>query len=166
MSAAIHPALAASVSVLLAVAVIGDLRERRIPNWLSLGGIVMGVALHTALRGGDGASTALLGGLAGGLLLFPFYLLRGMAAGDVKLMAAVGAHLGPSLTLVAALATLIAGAALAVFTLYRGRTTRLANPITNPDSPTGARTLAYAPAIAVGSVVAGTLPLWLAAVPG
>lgn len=162
MSLAVHPVLAVSLSVLLAVAVIGDLREHRIPNWLSLGGIALGVVLHTTTRGGDGASLALLGALTGGLLLLPFWLLRGMAAGDVKLMAAVGAHLGPSLTLVAALATLIAGAALAIITLYRGRRTRLAVL----DSRTVAHTLAYAPAIAAGSVVAGTLPLWLAAVHG
>lgn len=162
MSLPVHPILAVSLSALLTVAVIGDLRERRIPNWLSLGGIALGVVLHTAARGGDGTGIAILGALSGGLLLLPFWLLRGMAAGDVKLMAAVGAHLGPSLTLVAALATLIAGAALALITLYRGRRTRL----TNPDSPTVAHTLAYAPAIAAGSVVAGTLPLWLAAVHG
>lgn len=162
MSLPIHPLLAVSLLALLVIAVIGDLRERRIPNWLSLGGIALGVVLHSATRGGDGASLALLGALTGGLLLLPFWLLRGMAAGDVKLMAAVGAHLGASLTLVAALATLIAGAALAIITLYRGRRTRRANP----ESPTVAHTLAYAPAIAAGSIVAGTLPLWFAAVQG
>lgn len=162
MSLPLPPVVALSLTALLVLAVAGDLRERRIPNWLSLGGIVVGVAVHTALRGGDGAASALLGGLAGGLLLFPFYLLRGMAAGDIKLMAAVGAHLGPPLVAVAVLATLIAGSLLALALLYRNRQLRFAAL----DSTAGAHSLAYAPAIAVGSAVAATLPLWLGAVRG
>lgn len=162
MSLPIPPIVAVSQIALLVLAVTGDLRERRIPNGLSLGGIVVGVTLHTALRGSDGASTALLGSLAGGLLLFPFYLLRGMAAGDVKLMAAVGAHLGPPLVVIAVLATLIAGGALAAVTLYRSRR----RGFSGRDATAAAHTFAYAPAIAAGSVIATTLPLWLAAVSG
>jgi prepilin peptidase CpaA len=79
-------------------AAVYDVRFRRIPNWLVLSGLLLGLGLNTILLGWDsphgGAESSLLGiGLAF-LIYFPLYLLRGMGAGDVKLMAAIGAIVG------------------------------------------------------------------------
>ncbi|MBZ5501972.1 MAG: A24 family peptidase [Acidobacteriia bacterium] len=71
-----------------------DWRTRRIPNWLTVPGFLAGLALNAILGGGQGARLSLEGaGLALGLLL-PLVLLRGLGAGDWKLMGAVGALLG------------------------------------------------------------------------
>ena len=64
-------------------------------------------------------------GLAAGLALFmPLYLLRALGAGDVKLLAMVGAWLGAPLLLGAALLTLLAGGAMALFVMVLSRTSR------------------------------------------
>ncbi|MGZ5181067.1 MAG: prepilin peptidase [Ramlibacter sp.] len=101
---------------LLVVAGAIDWRTSRIPNWLTVGGMVLGLAISAAkgatpLAGlGHGA-----GGLALGLLLpLPLYAMRILGAGDVKLMAAVGAFLGALLTLSAVLFSFMAGGILAV----------------------------------------------------
>jgi prepilin peptidase CpaA len=90
----------AVLQVLLALIVIPaaifDLRWRRVPNWLTLSGLLLGIGLNTFLFGSAGLWSSLQGlGLAF-LIYCPLYLLRGMGAGDVKLMAAVGAVAGPA----------------------------------------------------------------------
>ena len=87
-----------------------DLRSRRIPNWLTVPALILGLGVNTIILGWDGTKVALGGaGLALGLLL-PFVLLRGLGAGDWKLMGALGAWLGPIQILFVLLATiLIAG---------------------------------------------------------
>src|ERR1700740_3319900 len=94
---------------LVGLAAICDIASRRIPNLLVGGGLVAALLLHLAL-GGPLATLrlGLAGALAGGTIFLPFYLLRGMAAGDVKLMAMVGAFLGPAAAVLAALVTGIA----------------------------------------------------------
>ncbi len=73
-----------------------DLRLRRIPNWINCSGFLLGLALNTHSQGWRGAMTA-LGGLVAALGIYlPLYALKGMGAGDVKLMAALGAIAGPA----------------------------------------------------------------------
>lgn len=72
-----------------------DVRSRRIPNLLTFGTAVAGITVHSALGGWTGFQTASMGWLAGTALFLPFFLLGGMGAGDVKLLAALGAWLGP-----------------------------------------------------------------------
>jgi prepilin peptidase CpaA len=107
--------------VLLAAA--SDLAARRIPNRLLLAGMLGAFALHLASAA---PLHAVLGGLAGaatGLLVFlPLYLLRGMAAGDVKFLAAVGAFSAPLETLHVALIAVLAGGVMGLaVVLARGR---------------------------------------------
>lgn len=98
-----------SVGALLALACISDIRTRRIPNALTFPAAVAGVIFHAASGGLPAAGWSLLGWLAGAALFFPIFALRGMGAGDVKLLAAVGAWLGPGQVVIAALLTSIAG---------------------------------------------------------
>jgi prepilin peptidase CpaA len=87
------PATAVLLAVIVILAAIWDLRWRRIPNWLTLAGMVLGIALSWFLDvPGLGASLQGLG--VAFAIYFLLYLLRGMGAGDVKLMAAVGATAG------------------------------------------------------------------------
>jgi prepilin peptidase CpaA len=86
-----------------------DIRTSRIPNWLTF--TTMGVALlaHICLEGFQGATFSLFG-LGTGLVIFViFFVLGGMGAGDVKLMGAVGAIVGPYGALVAGILAIMAG---------------------------------------------------------
>ena len=108
---------------LVAQAALTDLAMRKIPNVLILSGLMLALILHL-LSGQPGSwvSLWLAGGFAGFFLFLPLYLLRGMAAGDVKLMAMVGAFVGPWPALqIAALSTLIGGVIALLMLLFSGR---------------------------------------------
>ena len=75
-------------------ACIFDLRTRRIPNALTLGGAVGACVYALAFHGVRGLTMSLAGWAAGLAIFLPFFLLRGLGAGDVKLMACLGAWLG------------------------------------------------------------------------
>lgn len=103
---------------LIVQAAVTDLLLRKIPNVLILSGLLLAFCLHLLL----GTSWALLhawlaGMLAGFFLFLPLYLVRAMAAGDVKLMAMSGAFLGPQGALKVALLAYLLGGLLAVLML-------------------------------------------------
>lgn len=104
-----------SASAVVAIAASGfDVTARRIPNALTFGAMVAAFLYHVGSAGIAGALPP-LGGAAVGLLLFlPLFLLGGMGAGDVKLLAALGAWLGPSLIVWTALYAAVAGGVLAI----------------------------------------------------
>ncbi len=155
------------------IAAVGiDVRRHRIPNILSFGAILVGLGLQVWALGTDGFLIG-LGGLGVGLLVFlPLHLLGGMGAGDVKLMAAVGTFLGPSHTLLAAGVSLGVGGVLGVLLwLARGAAvaaalrryastlqalffTRTLSPVSPHTGEAPASRFAFAPAIAIGTVVA------------
>lgn len=150
---------------LLAATVI-DLRTRRIPNVLTASMAALGFGL-AAVGANENTMAASLAGLVFGLLLMlPGYALGATGAGDVKLMAAVGAILGPALVLLAFICTSIAGGVLALVIAIRRRrlaatlaqTGRLvAAPGAAPKEIRAAGTasrFAYGPAIAAGSMLA------------
>ena len=93
----------------LAAAVCSDVRSHRIPNSLTLFGLAAGLTLQLLGHGLSGLTSGLLGAGVGLGCFAPFYLLRAMGAGDLKLLAAVGAFLGPQGAFHAALFSLLAG---------------------------------------------------------
>jgi prepilin peptidase CpaA len=105
-----------------AIAGFTDWRSRRIPNWLTVGGLGLGVLVNSLTRGWLGAKDSLLGAGLGLLLLLPFVLLRSLGAGDWKLMGALGAFLGPSGLITVLFATvLVAGVMALVLVIWNGR---------------------------------------------
>jgi prepilin peptidase CpaA len=72
-----------------------DWRTRKIPNWLTVSGFVAGLGVRTVIGGWHGALASLEGAGLALLVLLPLVLVRGLGAGDWKLMGAVGALLGP-----------------------------------------------------------------------
>jgi prepilin peptidase CpaA len=101
------------VTIVLAVAAVIDGRELRVPNWLTFPFAGLGLAF-ALLPGGLAPHEALLGLGLGLALLLPLYAVGGMGAGDVKLLAGVGAWIGPGLVWQVFVATAVVGAAMAV----------------------------------------------------
>jgi prepilin peptidase CpaA len=100
-----------------------DLVARRIPNRIVLGGLIVALFAQVWLLGPlKGGAAWIEGALAGFALLLPFYLVRGMAAGDVKLMMTIGAWLGPAFALHIVLVTLLIGGVWSIAVIVkRGR---------------------------------------------
>lgn len=122
MSTQLPNFLAMILAALVMTAALFDLRSRRIPNWLSLSGVLAGIALNTFLFELAGFEKALAGMATAFGVYFVLYLARAMGAGDVKLMAAVGAFVGPSNWLVIFLITALVGGVIALcFLAWRKR---------------------------------------------
>jgi prepilin peptidase CpaA len=165
------------IALALAItAAIFDVQQRRIPNWLTYPGMISGLALQGSFLGWKGLVGAVEGFLLLGGIVFLFYVVRAMGAGDVKLMAAIGSIIGPAHGLIVLLATAICGGILAiVYAFYRGRmgatlrnlgsvvlfhaqTGLKAHPELNLDNPATLR-MPYGLAIAAGTLYA-FLAMW------
>ena len=113
---------AASAAFTAGAGAIHDLKTRRIPNRLTGGALLAGLTLHLALGGATSAESSLLAGLLAGAAFLVFYLAGGMGAGDVKLMAAVGALAGLLPLQRILMVTVLVGALLALgIALRQGR---------------------------------------------
>jgi prepilin peptidase CpaA len=143
-----------------------DLRTRRVPNVVTMPLAVLGLAAAASGVSGLTMSAALFGLLLGLVLMMPGYVFGATGAGDVKLLAAAGAWLGPTHIGVAFLYTAIVGGVLALVVARRRRrlaltlesaskliTTRAAN-VSEIEHPAANNRFAYAPAIAAGSLLA------------
>lgn len=82
------------LGAVLILASIEDVRSLRIPNWVTLPGMAVGLSYFGLTKGYEGFLFSLSGALTGGALLTIPYLSGGIGAGDVKLMGAVGSVLG------------------------------------------------------------------------
>jgi prepilin peptidase CpaA len=151
-----------------------DLRTRRIPNVLTLGAAAAAPVLLGVVGGWNAVVWSVAGWCMGLVLFLPLFLLRGMGAGDVKLLAAFGAWLGPAGAWWVAVYGGIAGGLIAIpWLLFRGALARtlgniwalfgywrLAGPRPHPElsleSPRVLR-LPYALPLALGAAAT----LWL-----
>ncbi|WP_455387708.1 A24 family peptidase [Petrachloros mirabilis] len=109
-----EPVMVAALAVVLVTAIGTDLRSSRIPNWLTFSAMGFALVGHAWL----GGISEVLFGLAGigaglGLLLIP-YVSGGIGAGDVKLLAAIGAIVGPYGALLSGLLAIMVGGAYAI----------------------------------------------------
>ena len=98
-----------------------DFRTRKIPNWLTVPAVVLGLALRTAVSGWSGAKASLEGAGLALVLLLPLVLMRALGAGDWKLMGAVGAFLGPVLFLFVLLGSVLVSGLMAIVEMMRTR---------------------------------------------
>ena len=117
------PALVGLVTlgVMMVATAYTELRDGRIPNWITMPGLVIGLVTGY-LPGGITLGQSLTGLLAGGGFLFFFYMFGGMGGGDVKLMAAVGAVVGYPTIVSVLMFTALLGGGMAVSILIWNRT--------------------------------------------
>jgi prepilin peptidase CpaA len=155
----------------LAIATAFDVFSRRIPNWLVLPFLAAGLVISAINRGIPGLESSLAGIALAALLMGPLCVLRSMGMGDLKLCAGIGAWIGPGPLFFALVIAAIAGGFLAVgyaayhrslgssldgtgdliAGIFRGKIRR--NRPLSLDRP-GALSIPYAPAIAIGTVLA------------
>ena len=153
-----------ALSLGLAAAVVIDVRTRRIPNWLT--GAIAAGGFGLAFGGGTVTPAQAAFGVALGLLLMlPGHVIGATGAGDVKLMAAVGAFLGPGLVLHAFLYSALAGGVIALAVAARrglladtmlGTGRLVTAPVATREAvvaPARRNRFAYGPAIAVGTIL-------------
>ena len=93
---------------------VTDLRSRRIPNVLTFGAALAGIAFHALAPQGEGLGVAALGWTIGVAAFFIPFALGGLGGGDIKLLGALGAWLGPSGTVWLVLYTGVAGGVMAI----------------------------------------------------
>jgi len=99
-----------------------DWRSRRIPNWLTVPGFLVGVLVNVLAFGWLGLKASLLGGGLGLLLLLPFVFLRSLGAGDWKLAGALGAFVGWQVLLYLLFwSVFVAGMMALVLVIYKRR---------------------------------------------
>lgn len=152
------------------IAVVWDVRYRRIPNWLVFPLLVGGIGISTAVQGWHGLGQSALGILLAAVAVGAFYCLGGMGMGDVKLCAAIGAWIGPGQLGLALVMTGFAGGVMALGwaicggflresldgagELVLGMRKRGVRPhSTLVLSNASTRKMPYAPAIAVGTIL-------------
>jgi prepilin peptidase CpaA len=98
-----------------------DLVSRRIPNWLTFGAALVALGYFAVVDGWAGLGWSAAGWALGVAVWLPLFLLRGLGGGDIKLLAALGAWIGPALAIWLALYAAVAGGALALLVaLQRG----------------------------------------------
>jgi prepilin peptidase CpaA len=156
--------------VVLMIATFTDVRSRRIPNWLVAPFLIAGLIVPAWLQGWHGFSQSVEGFGLGALIYGVLFWLGGMGMGDVKLVAAIGAWVGPHQLLLAMVLTGVVGGVMAVGwaivggfvgELFKGSGDLLLGfgqrglkphpdlVLSNPKT----RKLPYAPAIAIGTLI-------------
>jgi prepilin peptidase CpaA len=155
--------------LMVSIAAVNDLATRRIPNRLLLVGLAGALLLHVLSAEPGAALLSAVGGMLLGLAIFlPFYLVRGMAAGDVKMMAVVGFFTGPTEAFQIAIFTWCAGGVMALLLILLRSRLRLAlvnighllsgliapgTKLADMTLPQSVGSMPYGLAIAAGTVV-------------
>ena len=174
---------AVSTALVVVVAMVTDLRSRRIPNALTFTAFAVALLMRIIFQGWSGLGLALAGAVVAPGVLLLIHMGRGLGMGDLKLAAVVGAFLGPMLALAAMICGAVVGGVLAIaFLMRRGQLfsdlfglfliglpfvkARKSPdvPAVTPDVPTVAPaplTMPYGVAIGIGSLMTMAVYAWL-----
>jgi prepilin peptidase CpaA len=138
------------VTITLVVAAVIDGKKLKVPNYITFPMIISGWVFNTAVLGWEGLGMSLLGTIVGLGLLLPAYAIGGMGAGDVKLLAGVGAWVGGTVTFYAFCVSAIIGGVIAVamvvcrrgWTKHKNQFLMILNEIATVGSPSELATIA------------------------
>jgi prepilin peptidase CpaA len=153
--------------IVLAICFITDVRERKIYNKILLPALLLSLLWNIGTTGLQGLGSSLLGMTAGFLLLLIPYLMKGMGAGDVKLLAVIGAMKGITFVLMTAVYMAIIGGIIAVLLIgwrlirskqfitlfYRSSLMKYGMKLSLIRSHSSKEAMPYGVAIAFGAVV-------------
>lgn len=117
------PWIGAALVATVAAAIWFDVREHRLPNALTVGAFVAALVLRIP-EGLDAVGAGLAGAGIGFALALPFFLVGGLGGGDVKLLTAMGAFLGPHRIWFALLVMALVGGVMAVVVIAKHRAFR------------------------------------------
>jgi len=150
-----HP-LALLLAPFLVAAILTDVSSRRIPNVLIALMLLSGLLAQVTatLDVGETLLAGFGGACVGLLVLLPFYVLGGMGAGDVKLLAGAGSFLGPQGALLAGVFTLGAGLVLGLVVIAWQRFATRRWIVAGVDQSSAAIQLPYSLAISAGTLLA------------
>ncbi|MBI2027065.1 MAG: prepilin peptidase [Deltaproteobacteria bacterium] len=108
--------------VFCVVCTVTDFRRGKVYNALTFPSMLVGLMAHIVIGGFQGATFSLLGMGAALILFFPFFALKIMGAGDVKMLMAIGALKGAAFALNVAILSIFVGGMISFFILlYKGR---------------------------------------------
>ena len=107
------------IAVVVGIAIVTDVRSRRIPNSLTFSAFIAALVVRFAFQGWAGLGLALSGAVIAPVILLIVHFGKGIGMGDLKLAAAVGAFFGPVAAVVAMLASAILGGLLAMALLMQ-----------------------------------------------
>ena len=172
----LKPAVLALAVVFAVAAGFTDWRSRRIPNWLTVPGLLVGIAVNAATSGVGGLKTSLLGAGLGLLVLLPFVIVRSLGAGDWKLAGALGAFVGPGVLVdLLMVSVFVAGIMALGLVIYKRRfketlrnigrllasllTFRMPGPEVSLDNPQSLK-IPYGVALALTTLLFGIGKLW------
>jgi prepilin peptidase CpaA len=178
IEADLKPAVLGLAVTLAVVAGWTDWRSRRIPNWLTVSGLLAGVGVNCLVSGWPGLKASLMGAGLGLLVLLPFVLLRSLGAGDWKLAGALGACVGPGALTDLLMGSIIVAGIMAVFlVVYKRRvkqtlqnmghllasmvTFRMPGEEVSLDNPQSLK-VPYGVALALTTVIFGVEQMWRA----
>ncbi|WP_188453577.1 A24 family peptidase [Virgibacillus oceani] len=108
--------------IFLGTAAFYDVKYSRLPNWLNVSGVMVGLLYHLLFNQMDGFLNSFFGLLAGGVVMLILYIFKAIGAGDVKLFAAIGAICGLLFTLYSMMYTIIFAGLIAIIILLFTKT--------------------------------------------
>lgn len=106
----------------LIVAFVIDVRHHKLPNWLTAGGMAVGILFHLIVNGMNGLLFSFFGLLVAGGIFLLLYVFKAIGAGDVKLFAAIGSLVGIHLVLYMMMYSVIFGGLIAIIILLFTKT--------------------------------------------
>lgn len=159
------PAVDVALVATLALALLFDIKWRKIPNWLTYSSVILGLGLQWIFVGKAGIYGGLAGAITGFSLMFVMWRLGWMGAGDVKLLTAVGAMTYSTFVIYTGIYAILVSGAIAlvsmVVTRRVGETFKNMRLVFSKESlGTTSWAIPYAVPIGIGVALAQFLPRW------
>lgn len=175
-STALEYFTAIPIAIVVGVAIVTDLRSRRIPNTLTFPAIAAALLVRLVLQGWLGLGLAVAGAVIAPVVLLAVHCGKGIGMGDLKLAAAVGAFFGPVPAVIAMLVSAVLGGVIAIALLMRRgqllgdllalffiNIPFLKRKFDAPAATPAGMTMPYGVAIGIGSLTTLAGYAWLAA---
>ncbi|RDW21723.1 A24 family peptidase [Oceanobacillus chungangensis] len=108
--------------VFLVIAFMTDVKYQKLPNWLTAGGMLIGIVYHLITSGVEGLLFSFLGLLVAGGIFLILYVFKALGAGDVKLFAAIGSMIGIQLVLYMMMYSIVFAGLIAIIILLFTKT--------------------------------------------